>query len=252
MTDRNLHCLNKPQRSLSVSLARSRREILAAQRLRYAVFAEEMGACLGGAELGIDEDAFDAHCEHLVVRDEASGEMVGTYRILPPSGALALGRYYSEQEFDLGPLEALRSNLVEVGRSCIHPDYRAGGTIFLLWAGLARYMVENRYGHMIGCASVSVRDGGHAAAAIYERVKERHLCPAQYRVRPHARLPLESLDATVSPELPPLVKGYLNVGAWICGEPAWDRDFNVADLLILLPLSNINARYAQHFLAKAA
>ena len=237
---------------LAFQYGRSEADVRAAQKLRWRVFAEEMGARLDGGAAGIDQDLFDAHCEHLIVRDDASNAVVGTYRILPPRGARSIGRYYSEQEFDLGQLDALRPNLVEVGRSCIRADYRSGSTIFLLWAGLARYMVENRHEHMIGCASLSLRDGGHGAASVYARVKQRHLCPPQFRVYPRSRLPLERLNATAKVELPPLVKGYLNVGAWVCGEPAWDRDFNVADLLILLPLANINARYAQHFLAKAA
>lgn len=252
MLNRELQCASKPRRRLSVGFARNNSEIIEAQRLRYAVFAGEMGARIDTAQPGVDHDRFDQHCDHLLVRDDDSGEVVGTYRILPPGNAHRIGGYYSEQEFDLARLARLRPNMVEVGRSCIHPEYRSGGTIFMLWTGLARYMKQNGYAHMIGCASLSMGDGGHAAASIYQRIKERHLCPLEYRAFAHCRLPLERLDATRTAELPPLVKGYLNIGAWICGEPAWDPDFNVADLLILLPLANINARYAQHFLAKAA
>ena len=252
MLNRELQQVKKPRRRLSVGFARSESAIVEAQRLRYAVFAGEMGARIEAARPGVDQDRFDPHCEHLLVRDDETNEVVGTYRILPPRNAHRIGGYYSEQEFDLVRLAHLRPNLVEVGRSCIHPNYRSGGTIFLLWAGLARYMMEHRYEHLIGCASLSMGDGGHAAASIYQRIKDRHLCPLEYRVFPRCRLPLERLDASRQTSLPPLVKGYLNVGAWICGEPAWDPDFNVADLLILLPLANINARYAQHFFAKAA
>ena len=255
MLNREVQTVHKdkpPRRRLSVGFARNENEIDEAQRLRYAVFAGEMGARLETLRPGVDHDMFDPYCEHLLVRDNETNEVVGTYRILPPRNAHRIGCYYSEQEFDLVRLARLRPNLVEVGRSCIHPGYRSGGTIFLLWAGLARYMMENRYEHMIGCASMSMYDGGHAAASVYQRIKDRHLCPLEYRAFPRHRLPLERLDSARQAELPPLVKGYLNIGAWICGEPAWDPDFNVADLLILLPLANINARYAQHFLAKAA
>jgi len=252
MLNRELQHASKPRRKLSVGFARNENEIVEAQRLRYAVFAGEMGAHIETVQPGVDHDMFDPHCEHLLVRDDDTSEVVGTYRILPPYGAQRIGHYYSEQEFDLARLARLRPSLVEVGRSCIHPNYRSGGTIFLLWSGLARYMMQNRYEHMIGCASLSMADGGHAAASIYGRVKERHLCPLEYRAFPRCRLPLERLDGARRADMPPLVKGYINVGAWICGEPAWDPDFNVADLLILLPLANINARYAQHFLAKAA
>ncbi len=252
MLNRELQQASKPRRRLRVGFARNESEIVEAQRLRYAVFAGEMGAHIDTPRPGVDLDRFDPHCEHLLVRDDETNEVVGTYRILPPRNAHRIGGYYSEQEFDLTRLAHLRPNLVEVGRSCIHPSYRSGGTIFLLWAGLARYMMEHRYEHLIGCASLSMGDGGHAAASIFEHIKDRHLCPLEYRVFPRCRLPLERLDASRRTSLPPLVKGYLNVGAWVCGEPAWDPDFNVADLLILLPLANINARYAQHFFAKAA
>ncbi len=195
---------------------------------------------------------FDPHCEHLLVRDSDTNEVVGTYRILPPRNAHRIGCYYSEQEFDLVRLAHLRPSLVEVGRSCIHPDYRSGGTILLLWAQLARYMRANGYTHMIGCASLSMGDGGHGAASIISTSRTGtcvRLNTVRFRAagcHSNAWIPRARLD------LPPLVKGYLNIGAWICGEPAWDPDFNVADLLILLPLANIRARYAQHFFAQAA
>ena len=253
MLNRELQHANiKPRRRLGVSIPRNESEIIEAQRLRYAVFSGEMGARIETARSGVDHDMFDPHCEHLLVRDNDTNEVVGTYRILPPRNAHRIGCYYSEQEFDLVRLAHLRPGLVEVGRSCIHPDYRSGSAILLLWAGLTRYMSENRYAHMIGCASLSMGDGGHGAASIYQQIKDRHLCPLEYRAFPRCRLPLERLDASRQADLPPLVKGYLNVGAWICGEPAWDPDFNVADLLILLPLANIRARYAQHFFAQAA
>ena len=235
-----------------VSLAVDDSEIREAQRLRYKVFAEEMGARLSSVLPGHDIDLYDPFCDHLLVRELDSNEVVGTYRILPPEAARRVGSYYSEQEFDLARLARLRPRMVEVGRSCIHPGYRSGAAIFMLWAGLARYMVQNGYEYMIGCASMGMGDGGHAAASIYARIKQRHSCPLEYRAFPLCRLPLEHLDATRAAELPPLVKGYLNIGAWVCGEPAWDPDFNVADLLVLLPLANVNARYAQHFFAKAA
>jgi putative hemolysin len=240
------------KRKLSVGFARGEEEIAEAQRLRYTVFAEEMGARLETDRPGLDRDMFDRYCEHLIVRDSKTGKAVGTYRILSPRNARRIGCYYAEQEFDLVRLAHLRPGLVEVGRSCVHPDYRSGGTIFLLWAGLARYMMENHYEHLIGCASMSMRDGGHAAASTYRNIEETHMSPLEYRAFPRCRLPLESLDGSRDAAPPPLVKGYLNLGAWVCGEPAWDPDFNTADLLVLLPMSRIDARYARHFLAKGA
>ena len=129
---------------LYVSLARTPEEVKEAQRLRYKVFAEEMGARLSGHD-GLDKDGFDAFCEHLLVRDADSGKVVGTYRILDPYMANEAGGYYSAGEFDITRLYHLMPTMVEVGRSCVHPDYRNGGTIGLLWAGFAKYMQSRNY-----------------------------------------------------------------------------------------------------------
>lgn len=241
-----------PRTRLGVQFARSMGEVQEAQRLRYRVFGEEMGAHLSHPEQGVDRDIFDPFCEHLLARDTVSGEVVGTYRILNGAQAKKIGGFYSDDEFDLARLGHLRERLVEVGRSCVHPAYRNGATIALLWAGLADYVSRHRHEYMMGCASVSMRDGGRLAASLYRRLAPGHLSPPEYRVFPRHRLPLEALDADLeSPPVPPLLKGYLRLGAWICGEPAWDPDFNTADLLILLPLSRINPRYARHFLRGA-
>ena len=232
--------------NLSVGIARSEREILAAQKLRYQVFAGELGARLPERIPGVDQDLYDAFCEHLVVRDENSGAVVGTYRILSPEKAREVGNYYSENEFDLTRLQHLRPRMVEIGRSCVHADYRTGATITLLWAGLAKYMLENRYEYLVGCASIGMADGGHAAASVYAGLAE-HMSPLEYRVFPRCPLPLAALKQGLTAGIPPLIKGYVRAGAYICGDPAWDIDFNTADLPILLPMSRINARYARHF-----
>ncbi len=233
--------------SLAVGFARTQGDILDAQRLRYRVFAGEMGANLPSRTPGVDHDVFDPYCDHLVVRDTASSEIVGTYRILSPENARQIG-YYSENEFDLTRLQHLRSRLVEIGRSCVHPDYRTGATITLLWSGLAQYMSERGYDYLMGCASISMADGGHAAASLYNRLAEEHLGPLEYRVFPRCPLPLAALQQDLAAETPPLIKGYLRAGAWICGEPAWDPDFNTADLPILLPMDKVSSRYAKHYL----
>jgi putative hemolysin len=234
-----------------VMLARGPEEVRAAQRLRYSIFAEEMGARLSTREPGVDADIYDPWCEHLLVREKDTGLVVGTYRILPPSQAECLGGYYSEQEFDLTRLLHLRPRMVEVGRSCVHPGYRTGGVITLLWSGLSRYMVSHGYEYLIGCASISMNDGGHAAASIYRAAREKHLSPIEWRVSPRCPLPLEALDRQVEAPMPPLVKGYFRVGAYVCGDPSWDPDFNTADLLLLLPMSRMNKIYARHFLGQS-
>lgn len=234
-----------------MGFARSAVEIRAAQRLRWTVFADELGARLPSRMPGIDQDRFDPYCEHLVVRDEASGEVVGTYRVLSPESARRAGSYYSEDEFDLTRLQPLRERMVEVGRSCIHPEHRSGAVIGLLWMGLARYMLASGHGYLAGCASMSMADGGHAVASVFTRLRARHLAPAEYRVFPRRRLPLEELDTERVPDTPPPLCGYLTAGAWICGEPAWDADFNSGDFFLLLPLARLNRRHEQHFFGDA-
>ena len=209
-----------------------------------------MGARLATRTPGVDRDIYDPFCEHLIVRDEDAGRIVGTYRILSPAAARKVGGYYSENEFDLTRLQNLRSRLVEIGRSCIDADYRSGAVIALLWSGLARYMQENGYDYLIGCASVSMADGGHNAASLYNRLREKHLAPLEYHVFPRYPLPLGSLRGDLEAEAPPLIKGYLRAGAWICGEPAWDPDFNTADLPILMPINKVDERYARHFMGR--
>jgi putative hemolysin len=233
--------------NLYYSLARSPAEVAEAQRLRYRVFAEEMGARLSGHDHR-DIDGFDALCDHLLVRDHDGGEVVGTYRILDPQMAAEAGGYYSAGEFDLTRLLHLAPGMVEVGRSCVHADYRNGATISLLWAGLAKYMMTRGYDHLIGCASIGMADGGHNAAAVYARLAGKYLAPEEYRVFPHTPLPLQALASNIEPVVPPLVKGYMRMGALVCGEPAWDPDFNTADLLVLLPISRLSSRYARHFM----
>ncbi len=241
-----------PRGRLTFSLARTCAEIEEAQRIRFRVFGEEMGSRLPSAALGLDIDRFDRHCEHLLVRDHGNNKVVGTYRILPPEQARMAGGYYSETEFDLTRLMHLRDRMVEVGRSCVHPDYRDGATITQLWSGLADYIGKHNHEYLIGCASISMGDGGHYAASVYHKVHRLHAAPAEYSVFPRCRLPLESLNRELDVTIPPLIKGYLRLGAYICGEPAWDPDFNCADLFILLPVSRLNARYAKHFLRQAA
>ncbi len=240
------------QRRLSFNLARNVAEVTEAQRIRFKVFGEEMGANLPSAALGLDIDRFDKFCDHLLVRDHANDKVVGTYRILPPEQAREAGGYYSETEFDISRLQHLRERMVEVGRSCVHPDYRDGATITQLWSGLADYVGKHNHEYLIGCASISMGDGGHYAASVYNKIHKLHAAPAEYTVFPHCRLPLESLNQNLEVIIPPLIKGYLRLGAYIAGEPAWDPDFNCADVFILMPVARMNARYAKHFMKQAA
>ena len=231
-----------------VSLAVDDSEIREAQRLRYKVFAEEMGARLSSVLPGHDIDLYDPFCDHLLVRDLDRGEVVGTYRILPPDAAKRVGSYYSEQEFDLTRLHFLRPRMAELGRSCVHPGHRSGAVIARLWMGLAEYMTRYGYEYIVGCASIGMADGGHIAAGVYRQITQRHLAPIEWRATPRYRLPVESLDDGRTVALPPLIKGYTRLGALVCGEPAWDPDFNTADLLMLLPMAQLNRNYARRLI----
>ncbi|MFD3694966.1 GNAT family N-acetyltransferase [Streptomyces sp. NPDC058646] len=234
----------------AVRLARDEDEVRAAQRLRHQVFAGELGArLLDGPEPGLDADAFDAYCDHLLVIEEETGQVVGTYRLLPPERAAVAGRLYSEGEFDLSALAPIRPDLVEVGRSCVHPDHRNGAVIALIWAGLARYMDRSGHNWLAGCCSIPLADGGVLAAATRETALARARAPQEYRVTPHLPWNPEGIPFPARTELPPLLRGYLRLGAWVCGEPALDARFGCADLYVLLSLRRTNPRYLKHFLS---
>jgi putative hemolysin len=239
----------------TVALARNASEIREAQRLRYQVFFEEMGATspnvISNVNIGLDIDEYDADCEHLLVRDDATRQVVGCYRIMRPETARRRGAFYSDSEFDLSRLNLLRARTAEVGRACIHPDFRSGSVIMLLWSGLAQFMLENRYEYLIGCASVNLADGHGNAIAVYREMLSKNLAPAEYRVFPRQPYPVDRFNAiepNLSTRVPPLLKGYARLGAWICGAPAWDANFNTADLFLLLPISRLPLSYTKHFM----
>ncbi|HJV59381.1 MAG TPA: GNAT family N-acyltransferase [Albitalea sp.] len=235
--------------------ARDQDDVREAQRLRHLVFAEEMGARLhlpAGSPAGHDIDLFDAHCEHLLVRlrteDSRPGPVIGTYRVLTPAAARRTGGLYSDTEFDLTRLRPLRARMVELGRSCVHPAWRSGGVILALWAALAEFMIRNRLDTMVGCASISMRDGGHVAASLWEQLRRTHLASVEWQVRPRLPLPVDELRRDLDVEPPALIKGYLRCGAKVLGPPAWDPDFNTADLPMLMRIADLPSRYRKHFL----
>ena len=236
---------SEPQ--LSVRLAASAADVIAAQRLRYKVFCEEMGAELHRHD-GRDVDAFDAVCEHLIVLDESLGKVVGTYRILAPGGARLVKRMYSEGEFRIDSLRPIAHEIFEVGRACIHPAYRSSGALARLWTGLGAYVREHHVKYLAGCASVPLDSGSLNLGALRAELMSKHLAPEDFRVEPIRGLHSLGDPMGSRPAVPPLLKGYLRLGAWVCGEPAWDPDFDSADFLVLLPIERMVPRYAQHFL----
>jgi putative hemolysin len=235
---------------LVVSLARTEDDVRAAQRLRWQVFVEELGATVESEEHGLDADRFDAHCDHLLVRELATGDVIGTYRMLPPERAARAGGLYAEAEFHLTRLLGL-DGLVEIGRACVRADHRTGVAISLLWTGLLRYLLDGGHEFVIGCASIPVGDDMAAAAALCRRLALHHGSPPEWRVFPRRPLPCDLAPGTREASLPPLLKGYLRLGAYVCGEPAWDPAFGTADVLLLLPLERLSRRHAARLLRAA-
>lgn len=214
--------------------------------LRHRVFGQEWGAKVGAD----DRDEFDDLCEHLVVTDAGRGRVVGTYRLLSPEGARRAGGYYSDREFDLGALDAVRGVTAELGRSCVDPAYRNGTVILLLWAGLGQLLARRRWRYLIGCASVPMADGGRLAAALYRSLARTHLSDPWLRAYPRDPLPTAVADAgtdATAVVVPALIKGYLRAGGQVMGEPHVDRAFGCVDLPMILEVDRTDARYLRRF-----
>lgn len=237
--------------ALQVQLATHPEQVLASQRLRYNIFALEQGAQLVSAAEGLDRDEYDAYCEHIIVSVVETGEVVGSTRVLTHHAAQQAGGFYSQTEFDLEQLlPQLSTHSIEIGRTCIHPQFRNGLGISLLWSGLAQFMTQHKVEYLFGCASISMADRGAQALAIMNEARQAHLAPDHLRVTPHKPLPAGLASSQV--QMPPLLKAYLKLGAWVAGEPCMDSDFNVADLFILLDIRNLNTRYHQHFIQSSS
>jgi putative hemolysin len=236
---------------LHVELAADQTAIREAQALRFHIFGEEMGAALKPGHAGLDVDDFDAVCQHMLVRETATGRVVGCTRMLTDAGARTLGRFYSDGEFELGPVARLPGRLLELGRTCIDADHRHGSAIAVLWSGVAAFIQLHKIDYLFGCASVPLGENDYQAAAIMNRLRRRAMAPAHLRVRP--RVPLlstETPDDVLDAPLPPLLKAYVRIGAKVCGEPCRDPDFEVADVLMLLDVRELNPAYSRHFLER--
>lgn len=241
---------NEPQSNVNelhivVRLAQNQDEIEQAQRLRYQIFALEMGANLHAVEQR-DVDKYDDYCHHLIAKDEKSGFVIGCYRLLIKQGAQEVGGWYSQTEFDLSRIEHLLDQTVELGRACVHKDYRSGSVMLKLWAGLVKFMQEYKLAYMIGCGSISMQDGGDHVASLYRKLAQKYLAPEEYRVFPRNPFDLSQFRQDLVVPTPALIKGYLRAGAYICGEPTVDPDFNTADVLIMMTASNFKNNYLKH------
>ena len=224
-----------------------------AQRLRHQVFTAEPGYALAATADRIDVDPFDEFCDHLLVREDRSGEVVGCYRMLPPPGAIAAGGLYTATEFDLDELDPLRPSLVEMGRAVVREDHRHGGVVLLMWAGILAYLDRCGYDYAAGCSSVPVQSGptetpGAQIRGVRDFVRRRHA--SDYTVHPHRPVVLDGrgLDDIEPPariSVPSLMRGYLRLGAVVCGDPAHDPDFGVGDFPVLLDKRTADIRYLE-------
>jgi putative hemolysin len=229
----------------------------AAQRLRHDVFTSEPGFRVSGAspgfEAGRDADRFDEHCDHLLVREDNSGELVGCYRMLPPPGAIAAGGLYTATEFNVEGLDTLRPSLVEMGRAVVRDDHRNGGVVLLMWAGILAYLDRCGYDYVTGCVSVPVQgpegeEPGSQIRGVRDFARRRHAAPSEYTVYPYRPVTvdgrgLDDIDPPSRVGVPPLMRGYLRLGAKVCGEPAHDPDFGVGDFPALLDKRQADVRY---------
>jgi putative hemolysin len=217
-----------------------------AYRLRFLVFNLELNEGLQSSyEDGLDSDPFDPHCEHLLVEDCSSGTVVGTYRMQSGVCAAANLGYYSEQEFDFAPFEAIREQVLELGRACVHRDHRNFEVLSLLWKGIAQYANQIGARYLIGCSSLTSQDPVEGWQ-VFNRLRH-YLCDQTLQTVPKEEFQLLPADVTTEKEPPKLLRAYLAIGAKICGPPAIDREFKTIDFLTLLDLQtlppSIRARY---------
>ncbi|MDT5221258.1 MAG: hypothetical protein QOF15_3363 [Mycobacterium sp.] len=243
----------------SIVISTDPADIEAAQRLRYQTFAEEMGATLPRATRGmltgemIDVDQFDPHSDHLLAKDETTGQVVGCYRLLPPDGARAARGIFADTIFDIGGLNDLRHTLVEIGRASVHPAHRNGAVMGLLWAGIIRYQELTGHEWGIGCLSVRMEGGGPRGAlvrGVRDAAFGAHPAPPQYRVTPRNPVRVNGLSLSELPDpgrvrIPPMVQGSLRIGGVICGEPSYDADFDMADFVVLIKREMVRERYLE-------
>ncbi|TAM64634.1 GNAT family N-acyltransferase [Mycobacterium sp.] len=238
--------------------------IEAAQRLRYDVFTGTPGFALPAADgQRRDVDRFDEFCDHLLVRDDDTGELVGCYRMLAPAGAIAAGGLYTATEFDIGAFDPLRPSLVEMGRAVVRDGHRNGGVVLLMWAGILAYLDRYGYDHVTGCVSVPIggepddQVPGSQLRGVRDFILSRHAAPPRYRVLPHRPVvvdgtPLDDIPPPARPSVPALLRGYLRLGAQVCGEPAHDPDFGVGDFCVLLDKQHADTRYLKRLRSVSA
>jgi putative hemolysin len=224
-------------------LAESLEDLIDCQRLRYLVFNCELGEGLdSSARIGLDRDRYDFICDHLMVRNISTGQLVGTYRM--QSGFRAKGNlgYYSEQFFDFTPYEGLRAEVLELGRACVHTEFRNSAVLHMLWKGIARYATSCGARYLLGCSSVTSQDENEGIA-LYDQLREKYLIEPPFRTKPRPEFVCRATNtSTAPPATPRLFRAYLDVSARLCGLPAIDREFKTIDFLTLIDLQRIPDR----------
>ena len=235
-----------------VRFARTPEEILGALRLRFEVFNLELNEGLASAHAtGLDEDAFDAVCDHLVVVERNSDEVVGTYRMQTGTTAGRNLCYYGACEFDFSPYEPVRDQIVELGRACVHRDHRSIAVISMLWKEIVRYALDRNARYLIGCSSLTSQDPAHGRALYARFETEGHLAPVDFRTVPLPGFGLEDVEPLAEcPPPPKLLRAYLGVGARICSTPAIDREFGTIDFLTMIDCLNADATATGRFLER--
>jgi putative hemolysin len=247
-TLQSVRLLVKSPADYGVRLAQTPAEVQAAQALRFQVFNLELNEGLEHShQTGLDADPFDAVCEHLLVEHVPTREVVGTYRLQTGASAANNLGYYCAQEFEFAPFEPLRSEIIELGRACVHRQHRNLVVLGMLWKGIADYASRQGGRYLVGCSSLTSQDPAVGAAA-YANLCRQHLAAGPLRTRPLAALacPLDQL-APEPVTIPKLLRAYLSVGAQICGPPALDRQFKTIDFLTLLDLAAIPADVRRKF-----
>jgi putative hemolysin len=236
-----------------VRLAETHDEREAACRLRFAVFNLELGEGLASSwRTGLDQDRFDLVCDHLIVEDRSCGQVVGTYRMQSGVTAFENLGYYTEQEFDVTPYRNIRSQVLELGRASIHREHRTSEVLMLLWRGIAQYARSCGLRYLIGCSSLNSRDP-QEGWSLYRQLGD-FLTDEPLRTRPQPAFALPPcLDKATPPvKVPRLLRTYIAVGARICGQPAWDREFGTIDFLTLLDLAHLSPAARSRFLPRFA
>lgn len=225
-----------------VRMAQTAEDVRAAQTLRFIVFNLELNEGLEQSYSTLrDEDPFDAVCDHLLVEERASGEVVGTYRLQSGDSAARHLGFYSEQEFDFAPFRPVQNQIVELGRACVHSEHRSLPVLGMLWQGVAQYGRRHGTRYFVGCSSLTSQDPAVGAAA-YHHLRQDHLVEPAFQTVP---LPAFRCDlgapAAAPPKIPKLLRAYLSFGARICGPPAIDREFGTIDFLTVVDMEQFPA-----------